>query len=176
MKTLIVYESMFGNTRMLAQAIAGALESAGSPATLTLAAHAPTDLAGYDLVVVGAPTHAHTLPQAKSREEAARWAKDPEQRLTLEESADLPGVREWLEAVAPRDPQPRFAVFSTRADIPRIFAGDAAASITKRLHRRGFDVEDHIDFVVDMHAHALVDGEQRRAREWAMRLVPVAAR
>jgi hypothetical protein len=175
MNALIVYESMFGNTRQIAESIAGGLESAGETVTVAAAADAPTALTGYELVVVGAPTHAHTLPQAASRTQAVAWADEPDRDLTLEEGATKSGVREWLELVELADPAPRFVAFSTRVDIARIFAGDAAAAIARRLHRRHIDVEAHEDFLVDRDSH-LVPGEAQRAAEWATRLVPVTSR
>ena len=175
MNALIVYESMFGNTRRIAESIAEGLQSAGATATLTTAADAPPQLADYELVVVGAPTHAHTLPQAASRSQAVEWAEDPERRLTLAAGATKSGVRERIESVEVSDPARRFAAFSTRVDIARIFAGDAAVAIARRLHRRHVDVEDHEDFLVDRDSH-LVVGEEQRAASWATRLAPVASR
>ncbi|MHA7239049.1 flavodoxin family protein [Arthrobacter sp. TMS1-12-1] len=175
MNTLVVYESMFGNTRMIAEAVAEALRSSGSAVTVATAAEAPAQVSGYDLVVVGAPTHAHTLPQASSRKEAASWADDGDRDLTLEAGAMRPGMREWLERVTVSPPEPRFAAFSTRADFPRIFAGDATAAIRRRLHRRNLPLAAREDFLVDSDSH-LVQGEQERARAWALTLVPVASR
>lgn len=71
MNALIVYESMFGNTRKLADAIADALRASGVDTSIMHAQEAPTDLSDYRLVVVGAPTHAHSLPRPKSRAEAS---------------------------------------------------------------------------------------------------------
>lgn len=175
MNALIVYESMFGNTRTIAEAIARGLESAGATATVAAAADAPTEFTGYDLVVVGAPTHAHTLPQEASRLQAAEWAADAERALTLEAGATGSGVREWLDTVDVAVHAPRFAAFSTRVDIARLFAGDAAVAIARRLHRRHIDVDAHEDFLVDRDSH-LVPGEEQRAAEWAAGLVPVASR
>jgi hypothetical protein len=175
MNTLVVYESMFGNTRRLAASIARELEGTGSTASLVHASEAPKELAGYDLVVIGAPTHAHSLPQPSSRTEAAAWADDPARKLTLEQKAGSTGVREWLEEIGQKDTRTRFAAFSTRVDMPRIFSGDAAASIRKRLRHRGMDIETHIDFLVDSR-NLLVPGEEQRAQTWASGLVPVQAR
>jgi hypothetical protein len=172
MNTLVVYESMFGNTRTIAEAIAEALRPTATGVTVTTAAEAPADVAGFDLVVVGSPTHAHTLPQPSSRKDAAAWAEDGRKELKLEEGASRPGVREWLADLSIPDPAPRFAAFSTRADFPRIFSGDAASAIRRRLHKRDVDVDAQMDFLVDFDSH-LVDGEQQRAREWALTLVPV---
>lgn len=175
MNTLVVYESMFGNTRMIAEAIADVFRSSGSGVTVTTATEAPVQLSGYGLVVVGAPTHAHTLPQASSRQEAAVWAEDRDRDLTLEADALEPGIREWLDLMTLSASEPRFAAFSTRADMPRIFAGDATATIRRRLHRRDIAVDAHQDFLVDSGSH-LLRGEQQRARDWASTLVPVTSR
>ena len=171
MNALIVYESMFGNTRKLAEAIADALQSTGVDTTVTPAHEAPSDLSDYRLIVVGAPTHAHSLPRAKSRIEAADWAADPTKKLTLEPTAGSTGVREWLGGVMLVG-NPRFAVFSTRADIPRIFSGDACAAIAKGLRRHLADVDARADFLVGLDNH-LLDGEEDRAREWAASLIAV---
>ncbi|MFK4834811.1 flavodoxin family protein [Microbacterium sp. ZW T2_14] len=171
MNALIVYESMFGNTRRLAEAMAEALETSGADVTVSPACEAPADLSDYTLVLVGAPTHAHSLPRPKTRAEAAEWAVDPTKKLSLEETARATGVREWLDAIMLVG-SPRFAVFSTRADIPRIFSGDATAAIAKALRRRLADVDAHADFLVGMD-NRLLDGEESRAREWAGGLVAV---
>ena len=78
MSALIVYESMFGNTRRIAEAIMRALEEDGVDVTITHAAEAPTDVSHFELVVIGSPTHAHTLPLPASRAQAAVWAEDTE--------------------------------------------------------------------------------------------------
>jgi hypothetical protein len=171
MNALIVYESMFGNTRKLAEAIADRLRAQDAEVTVSLAYDAPADLSDYDLVIVGAPTHAHSLPRTKSRSEAAAWAADPTKELVLEPMAEARGVREWLERVMLVG-DPRFAVFSTRADIPSIFSGDACKAIAKGLRRRLARVESHADFLVGLD-NRLLDGEDVRAAEWASGLVAV---
>jgi len=171
MNALIVYESMFGNTRRIAEAIVDSLRTTGVEAAMTTARKAPSDLSDYRLVVVGAPTHAHRLPRPKSRMEAVEWAADPHKKLALEPTASGTGVREWLESVMLVGDS-RFAVFSTRVDMPRIFTGDACAAMTKGLRRRLADVDAHEEFLVDLDNH-LLDGEEDRAREWAASLIPV---
>ena len=173
MRALVVFDSMFGSTRALAEAIAGTLEHSGVTTTLTTAASAPRSIAGYDLVIVGAPTHAHTLPQASSRTEAAGWAADPAKALTLEPSAHDPGVREWLKGLVVPDPAPHVAAFSTRVDIARILAGDAAVSIAKRLRPLGVRHVEQECFLVTK-SSALLEGERLRAEHWAERLFALA--
>jgi hypothetical protein len=171
MTALVVYESMFGNTRRLAEAIADQLRTTGVDVTVSLAHDAPVDLSDYALVIVGAPTHAHGLPRTTSRSEAAVWAADPTKELVLEPMAQASGVREWLERLMLVG-DPRFAVFSTRADIPSLFSGDACKAIAKGLRRRLARVESHADFLVDLD-NRLLDGEDVRAAEWASGLVAV---
>jgi hypothetical protein len=84
--------------------------------------------------------------------------------LRLEPTAQTPVVREWLERVEPTGSGTDFAAFSTRVDMPRIFAGNAATSIRKRLRRRGADTDAHSDFLVDFQNH-LLPGEEQRARD-----------
>ncbi|MDD5016582.1 MAG: flavodoxin domain-containing protein [Eubacteriales bacterium] len=59
MKTLIIYDSVFGNTEKLAKAMADALGAkAAKPADIT-----PDDLEGLELLIAGSPTRAfHALP------------------------------------------------------------------------------------------------------------------
>jgi flavodoxin len=64
MKTLIVYFSRFGNTRRVAQAMAEAMKSAGDVRVVSIDHLAASDFAGVDLVVVGSPTHAFSMPPA----------------------------------------------------------------------------------------------------------------
>jgi hypothetical protein len=98
MEAVVIYESEFGATRAVAEAIVRGLESAGD-VTLADSRDAATgaDLIGNaDLVVVGAPTHARMMPSPRSRQEAITWPSRPGSTLTLQPRADAPGVREWL--------------------------------------------------------------------------------
>lgn len=173
METLIVYESMFGSTRRLAESIAEGLRDRGLRVVVSPAATAPSDVGGYGLVIVGAPTHAHTLPNAASRTQAAEWAADPGRNLELEPDALSAGVREWIDDVRTTNGT-EWAAFSTRVDMPRIFAGDSAAAIARRLRRRGTEIIARSDFLVDRDSRLLPDQEER-ARSWAGELVGVRA-
>jgi Flavodoxin len=174
MTALVLYESMFGNTRQIAEAIGDGLgEVTEVRVDLVSAVADPT----ADLVVVGAPTHAHSLPRASSRQDAAEWARDSEKHLALEPDAAAPGVREWLDALthAPA----AWAAFGTRADIPRIFAGDASAAIEKRMRRLGSPAVAPSECFLVTLDNELVDGELERAREWGRslgRIVGLSAR
>jgi flavodoxin len=60
---LIVYFSKFGNTRKLAEAIAETLKQAGGTRVVSIDQLAASDFEGVDLVMVGTPTHAFSVPQ-----------------------------------------------------------------------------------------------------------------
>ena len=64
MKSCLVYYTQFGNTRAVASAIAGVLESAGEARAVPLDRLTANDLAAADLVVFGSPTHYQNLPKA----------------------------------------------------------------------------------------------------------------
>ena len=72
MKALVVYESMFGNTRHIAEAIADGIATVdphrGRAWLTTQERSISMDV---ELVVVGAPTHAWGLSRKRTREGAA---------------------------------------------------------------------------------------------------------
>ncbi len=63
MRTLIVYFSKFGNTRKLAEAMAETIKQAGEARAIAIDQLSANDFEGIDLVVVGTPTHALSVPQ-----------------------------------------------------------------------------------------------------------------
>jgi hypothetical protein len=174
MRVLVVYESMFGNTHEVADRIAEGLRD-GHEVTVVAAAAAPADaVATHDLVVVGAPTHAHGLPRASSRRAAADQA-DAHDELELDPELDVsaPGLREWLDTMGDVR-RGRAAAFDTRADAPAMVTGRASKGIARRLERHGFRlVVDAESFLVDRHNH-LCDGEAERAVAWGRALATAA--
>ena len=58
MRSLVVYESWFGNTQRLAEKIAGALAEEGDVELVSVDDPLPS-LDDVDLIVLGAPTHVH---------------------------------------------------------------------------------------------------------------------
>src|SRR5687768_7425824 len=70
MKSLVVYESRFGNTALIARAVADALRERGSAHMLPVDEVTAADLDGLDLLVVGGPTHAHGVSS-----EVGAWLK-----------------------------------------------------------------------------------------------------
>ncbi|RDV44954.1 hypothetical protein DOE76_09445 [Leifsonia sp. ku-ls] len=159
----IVYESMFGNTRKVAEAIAEGLRPAATVTVLTVK-DAPESLGEADILIAGAPTHVHGLSRPSTRAEAGKWADDAARHLTLEPDAEGIGMREWLESCGGLPPV--FAAFDTRADTAELFTGSAASGIEKRLRKLGVRrLLPKESFVVDKQS-VLVDGELERARAW----------
>ena len=85
MKALVVYESWFGNTRLLAETIAAALPGEAAAVSVD---DPPPPLGDLDLLVVGAPTHVHGLSSAMSRRSAIEQGSEAE--------GPGIGVRVWL--------------------------------------------------------------------------------
>jgi flavodoxin len=67
MKMVIVYFSKFGNTRRVAEAMGETLGQAGEVRVVGIDELAGVAREGVDLVVVGTPTHAFTVPQEVGR-------------------------------------------------------------------------------------------------------------
>ncbi|GAB4004617.1 flavodoxin family protein [Glycomyces albus] len=161
MRAVVVYESMFGNTKQLAETVAAALAERMA-VELVEVGEAPKVLdPEIGLLVVGAPTHAFSLSRPATREEAAKQAPHGLVSKGI-------GVREWLEEVeAPRGT--RAAVFDTRAKL-RV-PGSAARAATRRLRRAGFRIAGRPEsFSVERTPGPLVPGEAQRAHRWAAAL------
>src|SRR3974390_2827482 len=99
MRAVIVYESMFGSTRAVAEAIAEGMANCAEVSVVPVGSAGPQCLEGVDLLVVGSPTHIHTLSRPKTRQLAVDQAAKPDSDVALEPGAEGQGVREWLGAV-----------------------------------------------------------------------------
>lgn len=161
MRALVVYESQWGNTEAVARAIAEQLQ-ASMDVEVVAAEAAPTDVKGFDLVLVGGPTHAFSMTRASTRASAVEQHGAP--------SAPALGIREWLHVLENAPSGTRGATFDTRVDKPRL-PGSAARAAKQELKSLGFDiVAKQESFRVHDYAGPLVDGELERAGEWARQL------
>jgi flavodoxin len=167
MSALVVYESLYGNTRDVAAAIAEGLGQRFS-VDLTEVGDAGSDLTDAELVVVGGPTHIHGMMSERSRQSVIGEAGDDEEESDLVSTGPI--LREWLDGLAPGRGVPA-AAFDTRIDKSEWLTGAASKGISKRLRKRGFRVSlDRGSFLVEGTEGPLLDGEVDRAREWARRL------
>jgi len=167
-RTVIVYESMYGNTHAVATAIADGMRG-GPDVTVVQVAEATSDLvAAADLLVIGGPTHAHGMSSSYSRADAIETAGKDED-LHLDDAAYGPGLRGWFDELADGG-QRRCAAFDTRFDGPVVLTGRASRGIERRLHRHGYEsLVAPESFLVDKGNH-LIDGELDRAMAWGSEL------
>ncbi len=133
MRVVVVYESMYGNTHLVADAIADGLRSEADVSVLPVDHADAAALADVDLVVVGGPTHVHGMTRASTRKAAAEAAQKPGSGLGMDTDAEGEGLREWFDSIGSL---PRFAAaFDTRMHGPVTFTGRASKGIAKRLRR-----------------------------------------
>lgn len=166
MRALVVYESLYGNTQRIANAIADGLR-ARADVEVREVSEAP-DPTGVDLLIVGGPTHMWGMSRERSRADG----RDRAPRAYIGPPAGAIGVREWLERLPPGD----FAVaaFDTAADTR--WSGSAARRIARKLVARGHRlVASPAQFRVRGTSGPLLDGEVARATAWgaALRVEPV---
>jgi flavodoxin len=152
MKTLIVYDSVFGNTEQIAQAIGNSLSFKENVETLRVSEVKPEQLIGLELLIVGSPT---------------RVFKPTKAIMYFLNKIPLNG----LKGV-------KVAAFDTRistADVNSRFLnivvklfGYAAKPITYKLEKKGGSliIPPEGFFVKDSEG-PLKDGELERAVDWA---------
>ena len=171
MDALVVYESVYGNTRAIAEAIA---EGIGGASVLPV--HEATGTRSKaELLVVGGPTHMHGLATASSRRGAVEGAMEDGASNIEPGATKEPGLRTWLRDLAPSAAY-QAAAFDTRLDKSPWLTGAAARAIAKRLRHRGFDVLGTESFLVEHAEGPLEDGELERARAWGAALAEARSR
>jgi flavodoxin len=143
MKTLVVYETGYGNTERLARAIAEALHEHGEARVSPVRGISELRAGEVDLLVVGAPTQLHGLPD---------------------------GMRELLEGVPKGKLRGvRALAFDTRYRGPRFVRGSAAKDIAELLRNLGCRLlAPPESFFVKGEEGPLEPGEEYRAQAWAL--------
>ena len=160
-EALVIYESIYGNTRRIAEVIGAVLGEHYHVSVQQVADVAELPEA-IDLLVVGAPTHRHGASQ---------------------------GIEEFLDRV-PRDALLGVlaAAFDTRYEGASWLTGSAAGRIAHTLKNRGahlvaapksFFIEKDVPSEHEKRRHEvelLEPGEVERAGEWARELLEAASR
>ncbi|NPV80546.1 MAG: flavodoxin family protein [Firmicutes bacterium] len=152
MKTLIVYDSIFGNTEQIALAIGNALGSKGNVETLRVSDVKPKHLNGLELLIVGSPTRAF------------RPTKAITDFLNKIPANGLKGTRvaAFDTRVSTVDVNSRFLNMMVR------LFGYAAKPIADKLEKRGGSlIIPPEGFFVKGSEGPLKDGELERAANWA---------
>jgi flavodoxin len=165
MKAFVVYESMYGNTRAIAEAVA---EGLGGADVLPVY-HAPLHLEGVGMLVVGGPTHVHGMSTTRSRQMAVEAVQEDGEGHVEPGATDEPGLRAWIRDL-PEARGTLAAAFDTRADKSPWLTGAASRGIAKRLRRRGYEIVGTESFLVEESEGPLADGEVDRARAWGAEL------
>jgi hypothetical protein len=178
MHAVIVYESVFGNTREVAEEIAAGIHQAHPDAAVHCVPVADADAEltrTADLLVVGGPTHAGAMSSRLSR--AAAHLPGMSVGATEEGSLEAhhaapagPGLRSWFHALPDAENGTRAAAFDTRG--PFEHHKGAAGGIARRLAHHHYDVlAGPQGFLVDGIDGPLQAGERERARSWGAALV-----
>ncbi len=144
MKTLVVYDSLYGNTKTIAQSIGDAIP--GEVAVMHVGDVTASGLGAYDLLIIGAPTH------------GAKPSPDMQEFLEQIQAQALEGVK--------------VAGFDTRMTNRLItLFGTAAPKIAKALKAKGGTSAGSAEgFYVTGGEGPLKDGEVERAAAWAQGL------
>jgi len=156
MKTLVIYDSAFGNTAQIAQAISGALGSQEEVTILQVGSVAPEQLAEVKLLVVGSPTQGFRPTQAITNFLKSISAKG------------LNGVKvaafdTRLSSTEGQSPLVRFVVG---------IGGYAAKVIASKLSQSGGDLLVPPEgFFVEGKEGPLKAGELERAAGWAKQIL-----
>jgi hypothetical protein len=162
----VFYESMFGDNQQVARAIAAGLTEAGVPAEAVEIGTAPATVEpDVDLLVVGSPNHAWSMPRASTRQDAATKTDEPLVSQGI-------GVREWL-ASATLPAGTRTTAYDTRGSHPKaVVAMDHASTQSEKgltaLGGTPLVKAEHFR-VADMKG-PLEPGELDRARAWGRTL------
>ena len=165
MSTVVVSESMFGNTKAIAEAIAEGLRGPGQVTLGSVDDLSPDQVAAAGLLVVGGPTHAHGMARENAHQSLAKDASYAKYGAVL---AGEESLRGWLERLPPG--RAAAAAFDTRFAKPRWLTGSAATKIAQRLRRKGYSVVGIESFFVQTAGGPLADGERARAVAWGRAL------
>ncbi len=176
-KVTVVYESMFGNTRKVAQAISDGVREAYPVAHVECVAvgRASAELIkSTDLLIVGEPTHLCRMTTDFSRKRQISREKKAEAKggppRELEPDAEGLGLREWFYQVPRAKKWGHAAAFDTT--LGSALAGGAGYGIARKLRGHGYElVRNPEAFILDDAYGPLHTGEIERAKKWGAQVV-----
>ena len=167
MKAIVVYESYWGNTASVAQAIA---EGLGEGARAMAADEAKAEaLAGAGLIVAGSPIIAFSLPSEKTRND---MVAKPDKKAPCPPDLSHPSIRTWLVALQEGSGGVRAAAFETGF---KLSPGGSAGKILRMLEEKGYKpIAKKQRFLVKASYGPMKDGELDRAKAWGAELAKAA--
>jgi hypothetical protein len=174
MKAVVIYESMYGNTHRIASAIAAGIRRHDEAVVVPVGEANAELVKSADLVVVGGPTHAHSMSRVGTRKGAAADAAKPGSELVLDTDADGLGLREWFESVG--HAFTNAAAFDTRFDLPAAVTGRASKGIERKLRHHGAKLISEPESFFVKKGNQLESNEEARANEWGEQLSITLAR
>jgi flavodoxin I len=156
MKSLVIFDSQYGNTERVARAIGAALGSQGEVEVIRVQDVKPKNLEGIHSLIVGSPTQ-RFRPTMAITEFLKNLPKD-----------SLKGVQ--VAAFDTRLTEDEIEAVRVLAFFVSVF-GYAARPISPRLRKKGGEPTLPPEgFLVDGMEGPLLDGELERAAEWAKRI------
>jgi flavodoxin len=165
MRALVIYESLYGNTAAIGQAIAISLRTHGLEVEAGWVSSIAPDAAGaVDLLVLGGPTHAHGMSRQSTRQTAADDKKN-----TFAEPTVAPGLREWMDGL-PSGTGRLAAAFDTRINKPLILTGSAAKGIARRFKKQGYRLIVPPESFLVVTTNRLLEREIDHAARWGAEL------
>ena len=157
MSILIIYDSVFGNTEKIAQAIGAALSLQEDVETLRVSAVKPEQLAGLKLLIAGSPTRQFRPTTAMTS------------FLKGIPGNGLKGVK--VATFDTRITQSKIEATPVLAFFVRIF-GYAAKPMAKILQKKGGELVGLPEgFFVEGTEGPLKEGELERAADWARQII-----
>ena len=157
MKSMVIYDSLYGNTEKIAQAIGNTLGEQGEVTVIRVGEAKIDQLVGADLLVIGSPT------------QQFRPTVGTKNFLNLIPKNGLKGIK--VAAFDTRFPMPVIQKTPPLPFFVRIF-GYAAGRIAKQLEAKGGRlVVAPEGFFVEDTKGPLVEGELERAANWARVLI-----
>lgn len=172
MHAVIIYESLFGNTHEIAEAIAEGIRAQqpdAEVACVPVAEGTAALIRGVDLLIVGGPTHMRGMSSGMTRKMGVQGEQKKSPDLHVEPGFDGPGLRDWLHGLGKPGGSPDAAAFDTRADV-RMAGGAAQGIAWRRLRRYGYRVLATEGYIIDDTQGPLRAGELDRARDWGASL------
>jgi hypothetical protein len=168
MKALVIYESMYGNTHLIANAIADGLRSHVETTVVRVDEADPELVTSADVIVVGGPTHAHGMSRPSTRKAAVEAANKAGSNLVLDTEGHGPGLRDWFASVNRLDK--KAAAFDTRVDMPAVLTGRASKGVDRELRDRGATlISEPRSFFVTKD-NRLEPHEESEAHDWGAEL------
>jgi hypothetical protein len=171
MQVLVVYESMYGNTHAIAEAVARGCSSGHEVSVVPVGEASPERVKASEVVFVGGPTHMHGESWSMTRA-GARSAAEKED-LELDPDAEGPGLRTWFRGLGEVDGV-KAAAFDTRIDANPTFTGRASKGIARKLRHHGFGLITEPESFLVTGDNVLIEGEDARAEAWARSVLSTA--